>query len=144
MAWVKMLVKGREDIVVAEGPGTAAIPVAEPEAPGSVASRNRHVADAIRAYCRFPYPQRYALMVNGKWGSGKTHLLLNVAESLIERSLSGDSNKPLYITLYGVKHPDEIAEQLYTATRWLVVTRPEASRQIRQPLTRCFHSRLFR
>jgi hypothetical protein len=52
-------------------------------------------------------------MVNGKWGSGKTHLLLNVAENLIERSLSGDSNKPLYITLYGVKHPDEIAEQLY-------------------------------
>jgi hypothetical protein len=108
-----MLLKGREDSLVAESSGTSAIPVAEPDVLESVASRNQHVADAIRAYCRFPYPQRYALMVNGKWGSGKTHLLQNVAESLIERGLSGDSDKPLYITLYGVKHPDEIAEQLY-------------------------------
>jgi hypothetical protein len=75
--------------------------------------KNQHVADAIRAYCEFRYPQRQALMVNGKWGSGKTHLLEEVKENLIDRRLMGDSNRPLYNTLYGVKDAAEIGEQIY-------------------------------
>ena len=75
--------------------------------------KNQHVVDAIRVYCEFRYPQRHALMVNGKWGSGKTYLLEEVREELIDRRLSGDSNRPLYITLYGVKDAAEIGEQIY-------------------------------
>ena len=75
--------------------------------------KNRQVADAIVAYWKFGYPQRHALMVNGKWGSGKTHLLEEIREALIDRRLSGDSSKPLYITLYGVKDATEIGEQIY-------------------------------
>jgi hypothetical protein len=79
----------------------------------SAPNKNRHVVDAIRAYCEFRYPQRHALMVNGKWGSGKTYLLEEVGEGLVDRRLSGDRNKPLYITLYGVKDAAEIGEQIY-------------------------------
>jgi KAP family P-loop domain len=84
------------------------------EATGAITTnKNKHVVDAIRAYCEFRYPQRHALMVNGKWGSGKTHLLEEVKEELIDRRLSGDSNKPLYIALYGVKDAAETGEQIY-------------------------------
>jgi ABC-type lipoprotein export system ATPase subunit len=79
----------------------------------SAAKTNQHVVDAIRAYCEFRYPQRHALMVNGKWGSGKTHLLEEVREGLIDHRPGGDRNKPLYITLYGVKDSAEIGEQIY-------------------------------
>jgi ABC-type lipoprotein export system ATPase subunit len=82
-------------------------------ADATATKKNQHVVDAIRAYCEFRYPQQHALMVNGKWGSGKTHLLEEVREGLIDRRLSGDSNKPLYITLYGVKDATEIGEQIY-------------------------------
>jgi hypothetical protein len=79
----------------------------------SATKTNQHVVDAIRAYCEFRYPQRHALMVNGKWGSGKTYLLEEVREGLIDHRPSGDRNKPLYITLYGVKDSAEIGEQIY-------------------------------
>ena len=89
----------------------AAVPSEDP--PETPSIKNQHVAEAIRAYCNFRYPQRFALMVNGKWGSGKTHLIREVANSLIDRRLHSDRNRPLYITLYGVKSQDEIAEQMY-------------------------------
>jgi hypothetical protein len=84
------------------------------DATGAITTnKNQHVVDAIRAYCEFRYPQRHALMVNGTWGSGKTHLLEEVREELIDRRLSRDSNKPLYITLYGVKDAAEVGGQIY-------------------------------
>jgi hypothetical protein len=52
-------------------------------------------------------------MVSGKWGSGKTHLLAQVGDALIARGLTGDKNKPIYITLYGVRDAAEIGDQFY-------------------------------
>ena len=51
-------------------------------------------------------PFDYAVMVNGPWSSGKTHL---VKEFLKGRS----SLKPLYVTLNGISSADQIDQQFY-------------------------------
>ncbi len=51
-------------------------------------------------------PFDYAVMVNGPWGSGKTHL---VKEFLKGRS----SLKPLYVTLNGISSVDQIEQEFY-------------------------------
>jgi len=51
-------------------------------------------------------PFDYAVMVNGPWGSGKTHL---VKEFLKGRS----SLKSLYVTLNGISSADQIDQQFY-------------------------------
>jgi hypothetical protein len=85
----------------------------QPDAAQKPFGLNQHVADAIKDYCRFDYSQQFALLITGKWGSGKTFLLKAVEETLIERHLSGDRNKPIYVTLYGVRNSEEIGEQLF-------------------------------
>src|SRR4051794_28893532 len=41
----------------------------------AVMDRNKHVKDYIAYYTNFPYPPRFAVMLNGPWGIGKTFLL---------------------------------------------------------------------
>jgi hypothetical protein len=51
-------------------------------------------------------PFDYAVMVNGPWGSGKTHL--------IKEFLKGRSSlKPLYVTLNGILSADQIDQEFY-------------------------------
>ena len=66
--------------------------------------------DIISAIDRFidNHMYRYALLINGKWGSGKTYL---VKETLIPhiKETKHDVN---YLSLYGIKSSDEISQML--------------------------------
>ena len=55
---------------------------------------------------------RYALLINGKWGSGKTYFIKETLIPHIEKTIH-DVN---YLSLYGVKSTDEINQMLCLQT----------------------------
>ena len=52
---------------------------------------------------------RYALMINGKWGCGKTYF---IKKTLIDH-LKQKKKEVVYVSLYGVKEADEIGKSLF-------------------------------
>ncbi|HWK47262.1 MAG TPA: P-loop NTPase fold protein [Stellaceae bacterium] len=79
----------------------------------SASDHNLRVAQAIKTYCRFPHSQGFALMVDGPWGSGKTHLVKSLMDVLAEQDSLEPLRKPLYVSLYAVKDAGEIGDQIY-------------------------------
>lgn len=77
----------------------------------SVSEHNRSVAEAIKEYCRFPHHLGFAVMVDGRWGCGKTHLVRSILDDLGASKPTG--RKPLYVSLYGVGSASEIDELIY-------------------------------
>lgn len=85
---------------------------------------NEQVVSAIKDYCRFRDAQGFAIMVDGKWGSGKTHLIKSIMGDLIEPDPMRPSSKPIYISLYGVKSVDEIADLIYQRLHPVLSSKP--------------------
>lgn len=55
---------------------------------------------------------RYAILINGEWGCGKTHFVLHELKPELER-LSFIPQKPIkYISLYGCRSLDEVQERV--------------------------------
>ncbi len=72
--------------------------------------------NAICDYIRKPYTD-YAIMLNGKWGSGKTYFWNNNLRDKIEKiSNEGKKYKTIYISLYGVNSLEEISKKLFIET----------------------------
>lgn len=67
---------------------------------------NASITKFLDYYVDRSRPFDYAVMVNGPWGSGKTHL---VKEFLNNKS----SLKPLYVTLNGISSADQIDQEFY-------------------------------
>ena len=55
----------------------------------------------------------YAIMINGAWGSGKTYFVKEVLVPKLEKS--NTKRKAIYVSLYGLKSNDEIANCLLTS-----------------------------
>jgi len=63
---------------------------------------NKHIDDFLESYCKLQSPQ-YAVMLKGKWGSGKTHYI---------NKLDIVNKKYIYVSLYGVKTNSEILSKI--------------------------------
>ena len=76
---------------------------------------NQHVKDYLSYFVRFEQPPRYAVMLSGKWGAGKTHQakkILNEILPIDDRSMK----KPyVLVSLYGLKSPQEIDDAMVAA-----------------------------
>jgi hypothetical protein len=88
----------------------AKIPVKE----GKMEDPNTHVKEYIQYYCSLKEPG-YALLINGKWGIGKTQLVKRILEA-IKGSAPTDKPKTkyLFVSLYGMRSTSEIGDELYT------------------------------
>ncbi len=61
---------------------------------------------------------RYAILIEGEWGCGKTYFVLNDLQTAIEKhELNNTKRSVRYISLYGCKSVEEIEESLY----WSIV-----------------------
>ena len=67
------------------------------------------VKEIIINYCKSDNRNPYALMIDGKWGSGKTYYIKKIIKQDIEKA---SSKKLLYISLNGVSSFSEIYDQL--------------------------------
>jgi hypothetical protein len=72
--------------------------------------RNKHIKDYLAYYIAFPHPPRFAVLLNGPWGIGKTFLL----KSFLDALGNGEKNY-VYVSLYGLTSLDDIDEALFRA-----------------------------
>ncbi|BFU78922.1 hypothetical protein ALC152_21370 [Arcobacter sp. 15-2] len=75
---------------------------------------NQHITEFLNYYCSLPTAPQYAVMLKGKWGSGKTHFINEYKNVLNE-----NKKKYIYVSLYGVTSYDEIE------TKFLEVLHPK-------------------
>lgn len=69
---------------------------------------NDHIRDFLSYYCDLPKEPRYAVLLSGLWGSGKTWFIKDfVANHLRE------SERVLYISLYGMQSFDDVESELF-------------------------------
>ena len=87
---------------------TAAAVAAQPVTPDAN-DANGHVRDYLAHYLAFPHAPHFAVLPDGPWGVGKTHLL----RAFLAREAKG--RKVAYVSLYGMTSSDEIEEALFAA-----------------------------
>lgn len=71
---------------------------------------NKHITQFLDYYIDLSNPQ-YAVLLKGKWGSGKTHFINEYKETM-----KNQNKKYIYVSLYGVKSYDEIETKFLQAT----------------------------
>ena len=72
--------------------------------------------ECIVEYVRKPITD-YAIMINGEWGSGKTHFWNNkVREKLETMTFNGKKYKTIYMSLYGINSLEEISKKIFIET----------------------------
>lgn len=81
----------------------------------------KELIESIEDYIRKPYTD-YAVMINGEWGSGKTHFWNNKLRQRIEniRNKEGKLYKTIYISLYGINSIEEISKKIFLETNPLM------------------------
>jgi len=65
---------------------------------------NAHVFEYLDYYLKFPHPPRYAVLLDGPWGIGKTHLV----KKFLKDEFGGDKSGYTYVSLFGLKSLSEI------------------------------------
>ena len=78
------------------------------------------LVESILDYFRSDYTD-YAVMLNGEWGSGKTHFWNNKIKKKIESmQLNGKRYTTIYMSLYGISNLEEISKKIFMETTQLM------------------------
>ncbi len=78
------------------------------------------LVESILDYIRSDYTD-YAVMLNGEWGSGKTHFWNNKIKKKIESmKLNGKRYTTIYMSLYGISNLEEISKKIFMETTQLM------------------------
>ena len=78
------------------------------------------LVESILDYVRSDYTD-YAIMINGEWGSGKTHFWNNKIRKKIESmQLNGKKYTTIYMSLYGISNLEEISKKIFIETTQLM------------------------
>ena len=78
------------------------------------------LVESILDYIRSDYTD-YAIMINGEWGSGKTHFWNNKIRKKIESmQLNGKKYTTIYMSLYGISNLEEISKKIFIETTQLM------------------------
>ena len=89
-------------------------------------SLNKNLKDYLKFYFSIENPQ-FAILINGKWGSGKTFFIKN--QLIHWNKKNGKDNadnivlKPIYISLYGVSNTNEISAKIREALNPLLYSK---------------------
>ena len=78
------------------------------------------LVESILDYIRSDYTD-YAVMLNGEWGSGKTHFWNNKIKKKIESmQLNGKRYTTIYMSLYGISNLEDISKKIFMETTQLM------------------------
>ncbi len=66
---------------------------------------NNHIRDYIDYYCGLEAPD-YAVLLSGKWGSGKSHFISDYQETQTDK-------KFIYVSLYGLQNTSQINDSFF-------------------------------
>lgn len=71
-------------------------------------STNQKIHNFLKYYCDLSSPPEYAVLIKGKWGTGKTWFIKNLINDL-----NASNIKSLHISLYGMTTFDEIENEFF-------------------------------
>jgi hypothetical protein len=74
-------------------------------------STNKNITDFLDYYLSLQHSPEYAVLINGKWGSGKTWFIQNYLNK--KKESEEQKHKFLYVSLYGMNATNEISEEFY-------------------------------
>ena len=78
------------------------------------------LVESILDYVRADYTD-YAIMINGEWGSGKTHFWNNKIRPKIDgMQFNGKKFSTIYMSLYGISNLEEISKKIFIETTQLM------------------------
>ncbi len=78
------------------------------------------LVESILDYVRSDYTD-YAIMLNGEWGSGKTHFWNHKIKNKIESmQLNGKKFTTIYMSLYGISNLEDISKKIFIETTQLM------------------------
>jgi hypothetical protein len=83
---------------------------------------NNHIKAYLEYYVALPGAPGYAVLINGAWGIGKTHVIGKLVEQL-----KANGRAVNWVSLYGVQSPDEIDLRLIAAWTAQKVEQAESS-----------------
>lgn len=69
---------------------------------------NDHIKEFLDYYCFFDRDPGYAVLLKGKWGTGKTWFVNNTLKAFSEKGI-----KHLYVSLYGINNLGEIENEFF-------------------------------
>ncbi len=73
-----------------------------------ISEPNQHIQQYLDYYCELPQSPKFAILLKGKWGCGKTWFINQYREKLKTKG-----KKSLYISLYGITNYSEIEDSLF-------------------------------
>jgi len=76
-----------------------------------VDKRNKHVWDYLTYYLGLAHAPRFAVLISGPWGVGKTHLI----DAFLTEKFGDDKSAYVYVSLYGLSTIEEIDDALFQA-----------------------------
>lgn len=68
------------------------------------------LVESILDYVKADYTD-YAIMINGEWGSGKTHFGITKLEKIDSMKFNGKQYKTIYMSLYGISNLEDISKK---------------------------------
>lgn len=81
---------------------------------------NEHIEEALQYYLEFPRPPKYAVLINGPWGIGKTFLI----KQYLDRHFNGWKDPYVYVSLFGLSNLDEIDTAVLAALYPTTTSKP--------------------
>ena len=76
---------------------------------------NQHVSEYLAYYIGFKQSPRYAVMLNGKWGAGKTFQVKKIVSEVLANQNLPVKKRYVLVSLYGLKTPQEIDDAMVAA-----------------------------
>ena len=70
---------------------------------------NKYIKAYLLQYCNYETSLNYAVLIKGKWGSGKTYFIKNFIED------NKKEIKFIYVSLFGLSTIDEVNEKIFEA-----------------------------
>lgn len=100
---------------------------------GGIKMTSKEIVDAVISYVR-DENAKYAILIDGIWGSGKTYLYENYLVDAIDSVEVGKNERKqnVYISLYGISSIDSLAKQLIT--NYLIYVKGNGNKLIKKGL----------
>lgn len=94
---------------------------------------SKEIVDAVISYVR-DENAKYAILIDGTWGSGKTYLYENYLVDAIDSVEVGKNERKqnVYISLYGISSIDSLAKQLIT--NYLIYVKENGNKLVKKGL----------
>jgi hypothetical protein len=80
---------------------------------------NEHIYEYLNYYADFPESPKYAVLIDGPWGVGKTHLV----NRFLKLRSDEQKQKFVYISLFGLKSTKDIDDALYAQAHPLLASK---------------------